>query len=159
MGARSGPVLKGLQFFVRSVQFCCAALILAILAYFLATLAQHDLPVPTWVRAVTGISGAAVLYSALFGIALLCCVAGHPVSSFLLMVLDVCFAGAFIYIATANRDGASSCHGQVTTPYGTGDAGTNVVNGANGDGMSGLPSLRQACQMQTACLSVAIGAM
>ncbi|KAK3311746.1 hypothetical protein B0H66DRAFT_578803 [Apodospora peruviana] len=137
MGARSGMALRGLQFFARSIEFCCAALILAIFSYFLTTLASHKLHIATWLRAVEGISGAAVLYT-LLALMLLCCVAGHPVSSFMMIFLDICFLATFIYIAAATRGGASSCNGVVHTVFGTGDANTN------------------ACQMETACLAVAI---
>jgi hypothetical protein len=157
MGAGSGMALKGLQWFLRGVQFGCAALILAIYSYFLATLSNHNLNIEPWIRAVEGISGLAVLYTG-FGLLLLCCVAGHPFTSFLAIVLDVCFIGGFIFIATANRGGGGSCNGMVNTPYGSGDSNTNVVDNGNG-GFTTLPSLHQACQLETACLAVSIIAM
>ncbi|KAK3325511.1 hypothetical protein B0H66DRAFT_126958 [Apodospora peruviana] len=155
MGARSGMALRGLQFFARSIEFCCAALILAIFSYFLTTLASHKLHIATWLRAVEGISGAAVLYT-LLALMLLCCVAGHPVSSFMMIFLDICFLATFIYIAAATRGGASSCNGVVHTVFGTGDANTNVADNGEGGIITALPNLRQACQMETACLAVAI---
>ncbi|KAK4237820.1 hypothetical protein C8A03DRAFT_44357 [Achaetomium macrosporum] len=157
MGAASGIALRGLQFFVRTIQFCCAAIVLALFSYFLATLSNHDMSIATWLRAVEGISGAGVLYTIL-ALLLLCCVPGHPFPSFIMMVLDVAFAGAFIYVATANRGGASSCNGQVDTVFGRGNADTNVVDNGSG-GFTALPSLRQACKMETACLSVSIVAI
>lgn len=157
MGAGTGLALRGTQFFLRLIQFCCSAIVLALFCYFLATLHNHSLPTHTWVRAVTGISGAAVLYTIL-SVLLLCCFPGRSFPSFITMVLDIAFAGAFIYVAVANRGGASSCNGQVNTVYGSGDADTNVVDSANG-GFTVLPSLRQACRMETACLAVSIVAM
>lgn len=157
MGAASGIALRATQFFVRTIQFCCAAIVLALFSYFLATLSNHSLPIATWVRAVEGISGAAVLYTIL-ALLMVCCVPGHPFPAFVMMVLDVLFIGGFIYIASANRAGASSCNGQVDTVFGTGDADTNVVDNGQG-GFTVLPSLRQACQMETACLAVSIVAM
>lgn len=157
MGARSGLALKTLQWFLRGVQFCCAGLVLAVYSYYLATLHNHGLPIPTWVRAVEGISGFATLYT-LLALLLLCCLAGYPLTSFLAIVLDVAFIGAFIYVASVNRGGAGSCTGQVSTPFGSGDSNTNVVDDGHG-GFTSLPSLHQACQLESACLAVSIVAM
>lgn len=157
MGAGAGIALRGLQFFLRAIQFCCAAIVLALFSYFLATLHNHNMPIGTWVRAVEGIAGAGVLYT-IIALLMLCCVAGRSFPSFLMMVLDVAFVGGFIYIAVANRGGASTCNGQVDTAFGKGNADTNVVDNSNG-GFLALPSLRQACKMQTACLAVSIVAV
>ncbi len=157
MGAARGIALRGTQFFLRSIQFCCAAIVLALFSYFLATLSNHNLHTSTWVRAVEGISGIAVVYTILALLAL-CCLSGRSFPSFITMLLDVAFIGGFIYIAWANRGGASSCNGVVDTPYGTGNADTNVVDNGNG-GFTMLPSLRNACKMQTASLAVSIVAM
>ncbi|UNI19014.1 hypothetical protein JDV02_005233 [Purpureocillium takamizusanense] len=153
MGAGSGFALKGIQWFIRGVQFCCAALILGVFSYFLATLHNHDLPIATSVKAVEGISGAAVLYT-IAALLLLCCLAGFLLTSLVAMVLDVCFIGAFIYVAVANRSGATSCSGYLDTPFGRGDAGA-VAEGRTG-GFTALPSFRTACRLQTACLAVSI---
>jgi hypothetical protein len=155
MGAKSGFALKFVQWFIRGIQFCCSALVLALFSYFLATLHNHDMDIPTWVRAVEGISGVGVLYT-LVGLLLLCCLAGHPATSFIAIVIDVAFIGAYIYVAIANRGGASSCSGTVDTPFGTGDANSSP---AAQDGLTNLPSFRQACQMESACLAVAIVAV
>ncbi|OTA92654.1 hypothetical protein M434DRAFT_396318 [Hypoxylon sp. CO27-5] len=150
MGAKAGFALKLLQWFIRGVQFCCSALILALFSYFLAVLTNRNLPIPTWTRAVEGISGIGVLYT-LLGLLLLCCLAGHPFTSFIAIVLDICFIGSYIYVATVNRAGASSCTGVVDTPFGTGNA-EDLVNNQH-------PTYRQACQMETACLAVSIVAI
>ncbi|ORY71242.1 uncharacterized protein BCR38DRAFT_316078, partial [Pseudomassariella vexata] len=152
MGSKSGIALKLLQWFIRGVQFCCAAVVLALFSYFLATLHNHELSIPTWIRAVEGISGVAVVYT-LTGLLLLCCLAGHPFTSFVAIVLDIAFAGAFIYVAIANKGGAGSCKGTVTTPFGTGDA-NEAPTGS--DGFTQLPSYRQACQLETACFAVSL---
>lgn len=157
MGARSGLALKGVQWFLRGVQFCCAAIVLAIFSYFLATLHNHSLPIPTWVRAVEGISGFALLYT-IVGLLFLWCLAGHPAWSLVTMVLDLAFVGAFIYVASANRGGSGSCEGVVDTPFGTADADTSVVDDGHG-GFTSLPSFRAACRLETACMSVSIVAM
>ncbi|KAL0944048.1 uncharacterized protein CTRU02_201935 [Colletotrichum truncatum] len=149
--------LKFLQWFVRGVQFGSSALILGIYSYFLATLHNHDLPIATSIRAVEGISGAATLYT-LIGLLLLCCLAGHAFTSFIAIVLDVAFIGAYIYVAVANKDGANSCSGFVNTPFGDGPADGEPTN-TGSDGWTHLPSLRTACKLQTACLAVSIVAI
>ena len=155
MGARSGAALKFLQWFLRGIQFLCAALILAVYCYFLATLANHDLKTANSVRAVTGISGAAVLYT-LGGLLLLCCLAGFTFTALVAILLDVAFIGGFIYIAVANKNGASSCKGYLDTPFGKGQD-SKVVQGS--DGFTALPSFHTACRLQSASLAVAIIAM
>jgi hypothetical protein len=157
MGAGIGIALRGLQLLLRVVQFCCAAIVLALFSYFLATLSNHNMSIAVWVRAVEGISGAGVLYTIL-ALLVTCCIPGRSFPSLLTMALDVAFAGAFIYVAVANRGGASSCNGHVNTVYGKGNADTNVVDNGS-EGITALPSLRQACKMETACLAVSIAAV
>lgn len=157
MGARSGVGLKAIQWFLRGIEFCCAAIVLGLFSYFLATLHNHSLHIPTYVRAVEGLSGAAVLYT-LLGLLLLCCLAGHVLASLIAIVLDICFIGAFIYIAQANRGGAGSCRGVVNTPFGSGQSGSTVSDGGHG-GFTHLPTFFTACRMTTACLAVSIVAV
>ncbi|GAB0134087.1 hypothetical protein EsDP_00002472 [Epichloe bromicola] len=155
MGAKSGLALKGLQWFIRGIQFLCAALVLSIFSYFLAALANHDLHIDTHVRAVEGISGAAVLYT-LIGLALLCCVAGRLFASIIAIVLDFCFMGCFIYVAIVNKNGKGSCDGYVDTPFGRGQSGDQAPGSG---GFAALPSFHTACRLQTACFSVSIAAI
>ena len=155
MGARSGFALKFLQWFNRGVQFLCAAVVLGIYCYFLATLANHDFHISDTIRAVTGISGAAVLYT-IVALLVLCCLAGKTFTALLAIILDVAFIGAFIYVAVANKNGASSCQGYLDTPFGKGQ-GDKVAEGT--DGFTVLPSFHTACRLQTASLAVAIIAM
>lgn len=155
MGTKAGLGLKFLQWFVRGIQFLCAALILGVYSYFLAALHNHDLKVPTAVRAVEGISGAAVVYS-LAGLLLLCCFAGLMFTSLIAIILDVAFIGAFIYVAVANKNGASDCKGYLDTPFGKGQE-DRTANGSGG--FTNLPSFHTACKLQSACLAVAIVAM
>lgn len=157
MGAGSGVALRGVAFFVRLIQFCCAAIVLAIFSYFLATLNNHNLPIATWLRAVEGISGAAVVYT-IVTLLLVCCAAGRSFPSVIMTIFDLAFLAAFIYVAYENRGGASTCNGNVDTPYGSGNADTNVGDNGNG-GFTSLPNLRAACKMESACLAVSIVAM
>lgn len=154
--ARAGLGLKLLQWFIRGIQFGCCALVFAIYCYFLATLANHDLTISNHIRAVTGITGLGSLYT-IIGLALLCCLAGHVITSAIAIVLDLGFAAAFIYVAWVNRNGASSCTGYLDTPYGQGNA-DRIVNG-NANAFTRLPSLRSACRMQSACFAVSIVAI
>lgn len=155
MGAKSGVGLKFLQWFNRGIQLACAAIILGVYSYFLATLSNHNLHISTDVKAVEGISGAAVLYT-LAGLLLLCCLAGLTFTSFVAIILDVAFIGAFIYVAVANRNGAGSCNGYLDTPFGRGQS-DKTAEGSGG--FTSLPSFHTACRLQTACLAVAIIAM
>jgi hypothetical protein len=159
MVSKTGLALKSLQWFIRGIQFCCAAIILALFSYFLAVMTDHHLPIRNWVKAVEGISGAAVLYT-LIGLLLLCFVAGHPFTSFIAIVLDICFIGAFIYIAAENGHTATdSCRAHVDTVFGSGNADRNVLDNDPGNSVTALPSLRQACEMQTAVFAVSIAGM
>lgn len=153
--AGGGIALKSLALFCRFVQFCCAAIILGIYSYFLATLRNHSFHIDTFIRAVEGISGAAVLYT-LFALFFVCFLGGVAFFSVLGMLFDLAFIGAFIYVAYANRGGDGSCKGLVRTPFGDGDANTNnpIVGASNG--FTRLPSLHTACKLETACFAVAI---
>ncbi|KAI1325342.1 hypothetical protein F5Y16DRAFT_378147 [Xylariaceae sp. FL0255] len=150
MGAKSGFALKLLQWFVRGIQFATCALTLALFSYLLALASERNITAPTWVRAVEGISGIGLIYTAL-GLLLLCCLAGHPFTSFFAIVIDIAFVGAFIYVAQANRGGASSCKGQVSTPFGSGAANDKFMNKE--------PTYGVMCRMESAVLAVSIVAI
>ncbi|EPE29950.1 hypothetical protein GLAREA_01110 [Glarea lozoyensis ATCC 20868] len=155
MAKGGGLALKGLSLFMYFIEFCCAAIILGIFSYFLAALVSNNLHVDTYIRAVEGISGAAVLYT-IFALLLVCCLGGILVASLIAVLFNLAFCGAFIYLAYATRHGASSCSGIVNTPLGTG----NVANGNRvttpDDGIVYLPSYRTACKLNTACFAVAV---
>jgi hypothetical protein len=156
--AGASVALKAVQWFLRGIVFCCATIILGIFSYFLATLHNHGLHIDTHIRAVEGISGAGVLYS-LIGLLFLCCLAGFTFTSAIAILLDLCFVGAFIYVACATSGGAGGCKGNVDTPFGHGNTYVdNTVSTGNG-GYARLPSLRQACRLETASFSVAIVAI
>ncbi|KAK4178398.1 hypothetical protein QBC36DRAFT_344676 [Triangularia setosa] len=147
MGAAKGTALKGLQFLLRTLQFCCAALVLAIYAYFLTLLSSNSLPIGVFVRAVLGIAGAATAYT-LLAFLFLCCAPGQPFLSFIMMVLDVAFVPCFGYIAGVNRHGAGSCRGEVDTVLGVGNVGEE----------SGGLGLGTACEMEKAVFAVGVAA-
>ncbi|KAK4188231.1 hypothetical protein QBC35DRAFT_345380, partial [Podospora australis] len=156
MGKRSGTCLCGLQVFLRLMELACSAIILALFAYFLATLFNHDMEIGIWVRAVAGISGIAIVYTIL-ALLFLCCSPGQSFLSFLLSFLDIAFIAAFGYVAAVNRHGVGSCDGEVKTAFGEGDASNprKVNEGGNG-GFTLLPNLQQACLMEKASFGVAI---
>jgi hypothetical protein len=153
--AFGGLALKSFSLFLRFIEFCCAAIIIGIFSYFLAALHNHGLPIATYVKAVEGISGAAVIYT-IFALLLVCCLGGIAFFSVLGMLLDFCFAGAFIYIAWATRGGDGSCKGNVNTPFGSGNTYVDNSVPKGTGGFTKLPGLHQSCQLETACFAVAI---
>jgi hypothetical protein len=153
--AFGGVALKSFSLFLRLIEFCCAAVVLAIFSYFLATLHNHGLHIDTYIRAVEGISGAGVLYT-IFALLLVCCLGGIAFFSFLGMLLDLAFCGAFIYVAYATRGGDGSCVGYVNTPFGSGNASAGKTVPQGNGGFTVLPNLHTACKLETACFAVAI---
>lgn len=87
-------------------------------------------------RAVEGMAGAAVIYTA-FAIILTCFLGGKTFFAFLALLLDFAFVGAFVAIAVLTRGGARSCSGKnVPSPLGTGNT--------------------RACKLETTVFAVAI---
>jgi hypothetical protein len=155
-GKGGGLALKGLSLFLYFIEFCCAVIILGIFAYFLAALNSNGLHTDTYIRAVTGIAGAGVLFT-LIAMLLVCCLGGVLLASMFAALLNLAFCGAFIYLAYATRHGASSCNGFVNTPLGNGQsANGNRIVGISGKGRISLPSFRTACKLNTACFAVAV---
>jgi len=122
-----GVALKGVSLFFRIIEFCCAAVILALFSFFLANLHTNHRIIPTYEKAVEGIAGAAVLYT-IFAFLLVCCLGGVAFFSLLAILLDFAFCGAFIYVAWANRNGTRGSTGIICTPLGCGDSGSRVVD-------------------------------
>ncbi len=76
--------------------------------------------IPKWEKAVEGISGAAVIYTA-FAVILTCFLGGITFFAFLAVFLDVLFCAAFIAIAVLARGGAKACGGVNNSPVGPGE--------------------------------------
>lgn len=152
-----GAALKIGQTLLYSLEFCCAGIILGIYSYFLSVLADRDAPIYTWAKAITGMSGAAVLYT-IFAVLLTFCLGGKTFFALLGTILDLLFAGAFIAIAVLTRDGAHSCTGRVKTPLGNGPSSAKQGFGSNSQGnqITYAVSLGSACRLNTACFAVAI---
>ncbi|KAJ4297964.1 hypothetical protein N0V90_005863 [Kalmusia sp. IMI 367209] len=155
--ALGGAALKLFQTILYAIEFCCAGIILGIYSYFLATLADRDLTIYTWAKAVEGMSGAAVLYT-IFAVLLTCCLGGKSFFALIAMLLDLLFCGAFIAIAVLTRDGAHKCSGYVRTPLGNGQSNSKQgFDNAQGDQQyTYAVSLGTACRLNTACFAVAI---
>jgi len=144
--ALGGALLRFGQTGLRMLEFACAAIVLGIYSYFLSVLADKNMHIPTWEKAVEGMSGGAVLYT-IFGVVLTLCLGGIPAFAFLAVLLDLCFVGCFAAIAYYTRHGANSCKGIVNTPLGTGLSGQD----APGAGDWGY-----VCSLNTACFAVSI---
>jgi len=156
--AFGGAALKAVQTFLYALEFCCAAIILGLYSYFLSVLADRDAPIADWIKAVEGLSGAAVLYT-IFAVLLTCFLGGKAFFAFLGILLDILFTGAFIAIAVLTRSGTKPCTGDVDTPLGYGDAdskqGFGSANG-QGDQYTYAVSLGTACRMNKTVFAVAV---
>jgi len=144
--AIGGVLLRFGQTGLRILEFGCAAIILGIYSYYLAVLSKHDITIPTWEKAVEGMSGAAVLYT-IFGILFTLFLGGITVFAAIAVFLDICFVGCFAAIAYYTRHGANSCRGMVNTPLGT---------GLNNQNAPGAGTWGYVCSLNTACFAVAI---
>lgn len=136
---------------LRVIELLATIVALAIFSYFLAVLSDHHLQIPTWMKAVEGISGAAVLYL-LFAVLFTIFLGGIAFFGFIAVALDIAFLVTFIYVAFETRHGANSCTGYVRTPLGSGLANAPTPYGNS----EWLPNLHQACQLNTAVFAVAI---
>lgn len=146
------PALRTLQWALRSLELAAISIVFSINTYFFVTLHQANLSVPSRIPSVEGITGAALLYLIISSV-LLRCLPGRSVASFVSMLFDLAFACAFIYVATAFKGGAGQCTGDVSTPYGHGNANDKVKH------LSGAPSYHTACKLETASLAISILAM
>ncbi|KAJ5488483.1 hypothetical protein N7539_003373 [Penicillium diatomitis] len=148
MGAAGGAVLRFFGLAIRVLQFLASAVILGIFSYYLAMMSRHGLAIPTWTKAVEGLSGAAALYS-LLGALFVCCLGGIAFFAFTAIVLDICFVGAMIAIAVMTRHGTQSCSGYVQTPLGDGDASSGADTRAG-------TSFKNSCNLEKAAFAVSI---
>jgi len=157
MGIFKGGALRLFQSFLYLINFCCAAIILGIYSYFLSVLADRNLYINNDLRAVEGLSGAAVVYT-IFAVLLTCCLGGVSFFAFLAIVLDVCFIGAMIAIAVLTREGAYSCSGVINTPLGYGPANDVLSSNTATSGTDYTIPVRNgtACRLNKACFAVSI---
>lgn len=151
MGFGGGAALRFGQTGLRIIQLLAAIVLLALFSYFLAVLSDHNRHIDTWIKAVEGISGAAVLYL-LFAVLFTLFLGGVTFFGFIAVVLDIAFVGAFVYEVYVTRGGAGSCKGYVRTPLGSGQANAATPYGST----TWLPNLHQACQLETATFAIGI---
>ncbi|KAL8668725.1 MAG: hypothetical protein Q9168_006652 [Polycauliona sp. 1 TL-2023] len=136
MPSKGGVALKGVTTFLRILELLGSILILGITSYWLAILSRRHSTIPTWEKAVEGIAGGAVLYTA-FAVLLTCFLGGKTFFAFLAVLLDFLFVAGFVAIAILTRGGTDSCSGSnPPSPIGSGE--------------------RTSCRLQTAVLAVAI---
>ncbi|PHH79299.1 hypothetical protein CDD80_5200 [Ophiocordyceps camponoti-rufipedis] len=154
MGAKIGVALKSLQWLLRALEFICAAFILAVTSFFLFLLRNNSLRIPDSIRAIEGISGAAALYT-IFAMLFVCCFGGHIMAAATAAALDLCFVGAFIYVAVVNRGGAGSCTSLQDTLYGQALAAQETALAAETN-TGPVPTLESVCILTKAVLAVAI---
>lgn len=153
-----GAALKFGSTALYALEFCCAAIVLGIYSYFLSVEADRGANIPVWQQAVTGLSGAVVLYT-IFAVLLTCFLGGKRIFALLGILFDILCCGAMVAIAVLTRDGARSCSGNnVRSPLGNGPASSRQGFGSNGQGnqITYASSLGTACTLNTACFSVAI---
>lgn len=166
MGLIKGGFLRLLQTALYAICFFCSAIILGIYSYFLSVRADRNSGIPTWQKAVEGISGVAVLYT-IAAVVLTCCLGGISFFAFTAIFLDICFVGGMIAIAVLTRHGANSCSGIVNTPLGVADATENNSDGfgagglgtGSGENLTYSVSPRTACRLNKVAFAVSIIAL
>jgi hypothetical protein len=155
--AIGGAVLKLTATFLYALEFCCAAIILGIYSYFLSVLADRNVAIPTWEKAVEGLSGATVLYT-ICAIVFTCCLGGKTFFALLGLIFNVLCCGAMVAVAVLTRSGAHSCSGIVDTPLGTGPSNSKQGFDSDGQGRQWTyaASYGTTCNLNKACFAVAI---
>jgi len=108
MGIIKGGFLRLSQTFLYVLAFLCSALIVGIYSYFLAVLADRNVSIPTYAKAVEGISGIATLFT-IFAVVLTCCLGGMAFFGLLAVILNILIMGGFIAIAVLTRSAVHSC--------------------------------------------------
>lgn len=136
MVSKGGVALRGVTTFLRSVEFLGSALVLGITSYWLGVLTHRNASMPTWMKAVEGMAGGAVIYTG-FAVILTCFLGGFTFFAFLAVLMDILFIGAFVAIAILTRGGARSC---------SGSSPPSVLG----------PGNKTSCKLETAVFAVAI---
>lgn len=141
-----GVLLKSNSSLIRALEFLISLFVLGTFSYYIGVIHRNNLFVPTYIRAVEGIAGAAVIYTFL-AVILTFFLGGVKLFAFLGIFLDLCFCGAFIAVAVLTRTGARSCSGRVLTPLGNGNASGTGIGGNR---------LNRICKLEKAIFAVAI---
>ncbi|KAG6102700.1 hypothetical protein E4U31_003269 [Claviceps sp. LM219 group G6] len=157
MGTAVLLALKNLLWTIRSLQLLCATLVLAIFSYLLVALHEYGLQIDVDLRAVEGISGAAVLYTLINMLSQCCLASGLGCMSPLAVVLDVGFMAGFIFVAVVNKNGARACRGYTDSPFDR-DQGQSddKASWPNMDGLNSHFRPHAACELQRASFFTSI---
>ncbi|KAG6134806.1 hypothetical protein E4U24_005599 [Claviceps purpurea] len=151
MGTTVFLALRGLLCTIRSLQLLCATLVLAM------ALHEYGLQIDVGLRAVEGISGAAVLYTLINMLCQCCLTSGLGCMSPVAAVLDVGFMVGFIFVAMVNQNGAGACRGYTDSPFGRrqGQLG-DEASWPNMDGLISHVHPHVACELQRASSFISI---
>lgn len=139
-----GMLLKSGSSLIRALELLLCLFVLGTFSFYIGVIRHNGFKVATWNQAVEGIAAAAVIYT-FFAVFLTFFLAGK--SAFIGIILDLCFCGAFIAVAILARDGARSCRGTVTTPFGIGKDSDLGVGGYH---------LNRICKLEKAIFAIAI---
>ena len=158
-----GKLLRLLTSLLYAILFAIAITITAIYAWFLSQLADDDIGIDTWKKAVCGLAGAVAIYLLLITLTT-CCLGGKKIFSLLAILLDILALSAMVAIAIMTRNGADDCDGFVETPLGDGDESDDALSGEDTDfGFSTdedlfdyNPDLDTACNLNRAAFILAI---
>lgn len=160
MGTVVFLALNNLLWTIRSLQLLCATLVLAIFSYLLVALHEYGLQIDVDLRAVEGISGAAVLYTLINMLSQCCLASGLGCMSPLAVVFDVGFMAGFIFVAVVNKNGAEACRGNTDSPFGRGQGQLgDEASWPNMDGLNSHFRPHAACELQRASFFTSIIAM
>ncbi|CZT16066.1 uncharacterized protein RCC_01906 [Ramularia collo-cygni] len=151
MGLIKGGFLRLSQTFLYVLAFLCSALIIGIYSYFLAVLADRDVSIPTYAKAVEGIAGVATLFT-LFAVVLTCCLGGITFFGLLAVLLNILVMGGFIAIAVLTRSAVHSC---TANNIRTGPLGRAADSSFNSN-VTYAVSPRTACRLNKAVFIVSI---
>ncbi|KAL8692977.1 MAG: hypothetical protein Q9218_002094 [Villophora microphyllina] len=136
MVSKAGAALKGVSTLLRIIEFLGSALILGITSYWLGVLTHRHAGLPTWMKAVEGMSGGAVIYTGL-AVIMTIFLGGLTFFAFLGLLLDILFVGAMVAIAILTRGGVHKCSGK---------SAPSVLG----------PGNKTSCRLETAVFAVAI---
>ncbi|KAL8922367.1 MAG: hypothetical protein Q9208_005220 [Pyrenodesmia sp. 3 TL-2023] len=131
MVSKASVALKGVSTFLRVLELLGSLLILGICSYWMGVLSNRNSSIPTWMKAVEGISGGAVIYTA-FAVILTFFLGGKAFFAFLGLLLDILFCPSNNYTSGSGKKppfwkrkgGAKTTHGAYADGVGTNGSST-----------------------------------
>lgn len=143
-----------LKLLLRGVQLACSAIVASLYAYFLATLASHNLDTPTTIRVVEGIALIGTVFT--FGGLTHACCMPKVATSIAAITIDFMLVIGFIFIAVTSRNGASGCSGpNVQSIFGTGPADAKAATSGPARNFVQFPTFGAACGLEKTALVAA----